>query len=98
MKTNLTKASVVCLCSDAHPWLRARCQQTSWEPLKRSFGPSECPELQLKPVDKSALHLFILVKRRRENPERVEFVQFFCMVGKKWAEKVVEMWGVGAEA
>lgn len=87
MKMNLMKASVVCLCSDAHPWLRARCQQTSQEPQKRSSGSREYPELQLKPVGESALHLFMIVKRRRENPERVEFVHFFWMVGKKGANK-----------
>ncbi|XP_030270072.1 uncharacterized protein LOC115580187 [Sparus aurata] len=36
--------------SDAHPWLRARCQQPLREPQKRSSGPREYPEPQLKLV------------------------------------------------
>lgn len=94
-ETNLMKASVVCLCSDAHPWLRARCQQTSREPQKRSSEPREYPEPHLKPVGKSALHLFMIVYRRRENPERVEFVHFFWLArrGQKSREDV----GCGCE-
>lgn len=54
------------------------------------------PELKLKPVGKSALHLFMIVWRRKENPERVEFDHFFSMVGKKGARKKWRC-GVGVE-
>ncbi|KAF0043199.1 hypothetical protein F2P81_004536 [Scophthalmus maximus] len=49
-KTNSTKASVVRLCSDARPWLRARCQRTSREPQKCSSRPRVYTEPQLTPV------------------------------------------------
>lgn len=35
-KMNLIKSSVVGLCSDAHPWLHARCQRTPLKPQKRT--------------------------------------------------------------
>ncbi|XP_068587133.1 uncharacterized protein [Cebidichthys violaceus] len=43
------KASVVRLCSDAHPWLRAQCQQTSREP-QTFLRTQRVPEPQLQPV------------------------------------------------
>ncbi|KAI3377904.1 hypothetical protein L3Q82_009032, partial [Scortum barcoo] len=39
---------------DAHPWLRARCQQTSREPQKRCSGLREYPELQLNQLGMQA--------------------------------------------
>lgn len=57
-KMNLIKSSVRGLCSDARPWLRARCQRTL--PKTPEEDPGGTSTRNPKPVGKSAMHLFVL--------------------------------------